>query len=61
MMFSKKSWKVFDQQFAQHIEGFRVHRENVEKEVDIAHMSEAADSRALILMRRAELERQEKG
>ena len=61
MIFAKTSWKAFDQQFAQQLTNFRDHRRTVEKEADIAHMSEEAESRALIRLRMLELEKQKEG
>ena len=61
MIFAKTSWKPFDQQFAEQLTKFRDHRRNVEKEADIAHMSEEAESRALVRLRMLELERQKEG
>ncbi|KAL8785000.1 MAG: hypothetical protein Q9195_008811 [Heterodermia aff. obscurata] len=61
MIFAKTSWKPFDQQFAQQLTKFRDHRRSVEKEADIAHMLEEADSRALVRLRMLELEKQKEG
>ena len=41
-------WKPFERQFGSHIETFRRHQEEMEKEVLLSHMIEAADSRAVI-------------
>ena len=61
MIFAKTSWRAFDQQFAQQLTNFRDHRRTVEKEADIAHMSEEAESRALLRLRMLELEKQKEG
>ena len=61
MIFAKTSWKAFDQQFAQQLTKFRDHRRAVEREADIAHMSEEAESRALVRLRMLELEKQKEG
>ena len=44
----KLVWKPFERQFGSHIETFRHHQEDMEKDVLLSHMIEAADSRALI-------------
>ena len=41
-------WKPFERQFGSHIDVFRRHQEEMEKEVALSHMIEAADSRTLI-------------
>lgn len=56
----KLTWKPFERQFGQYIEGFRQHRKNVEKEAGLSHMIEAADSRALVVANQKQIDRQEK-
>lgn len=41
-------WKPFERQFGSHMDAFRRHQKEMEKEVSLSHMIEAADSRALI-------------
>ena len=52
----KLAWKPFEQQFGEQIERFRKHRKNVEKQAGLAHMVEAADSRAVVLHNQMQLE-----
>ena len=56
----KLTWKPFERQFEQQIEAFRLHLKNVEKEVDICHMIEAANSRAVVLANKKQLAKAEK-
>ena len=55
------AWKPFERQFGGHIERFRQHRKNVEKEAGLAHMIEAADSRAVVLHNQMQLEADRQG
>lgn len=57
----KLAWKPFERQFGGQIERFRQHRKNVEKEAGLAHMIEAADSRAVVLYNRMQLEADRQG
>ena len=57
----KLPWKPFERQFGGHIEQFRQHRKNVEKEAGLAHMIEAADSRAVVLYNQMQLEADRQG
>lgn len=41
-------WKPFERHFGSHIDAFRRHQKDMEKNVSLSHMIEAADSRALI-------------
>jgi hypothetical protein len=41
-------WKPFDREFGEVLNKFRVHRDNVEKEANLCHMIEEANSRALV-------------
>ncbi|KAH0566013.1 hypothetical protein GP486_000585 [Trichoglossum hirsutum] len=43
----KIPWRTFDRRFAEVLDQFRIHRENVEKEAGLSHMVEAAEARAL--------------
>lgn len=61
MIFAKTSWRSFNQEFAQQLENFQNHRRSVEKEAELAHMSEEAESRALIRHRMLELEKKKQG
>ena len=56
----KLTWKPFERQFEQQIADFRIHLKNVEKEVDICHMIEAAESRAVVLANRKQIAKAEK-
>ena len=56
----KLSWKPFERQFGQQIEDFRIHLKNVEKEAGLSHMIEAADSRAVVLANKKQMERAQK-
>ena len=56
----KLSWKPFERQFGQHIDNFRTHLKNVDKEAGLSHMIEAADSRAVILANQRQLEEAKK-
>ncbi|KAL2039046.1 hypothetical protein N7G274_008095 [Stereocaulon virgatum] len=51
------TWKPFEQQFGTQLDHFRQHRKNVEKEAGLAHMIEAADSRALTLANQMQMEK----
>ena len=57
----KLAWKPFERQFGGQIERFRQHRKNVEKEAGLAHMIEAADSRAVVLRNQMQLEADRQG
>lgn len=57
----KLTWKPFERQFGGQIEQFRQHRKNVEKEAGLAHMIEAADSRAVVLRNQMQLEADRQG
>ncbi len=57
----KLAWKPFERQFGGQIERFRQHRKNVEKEAGLAHMIEAADSRAVVLRNQMQLETNRQG
>ena len=57
----KLAWKPFERQFGGQIERFRQHRKNVEKEAGLAHMIEAADSRAVVRRNQIELEADRQG
>ena len=57
----KLAWKPFERQFDGQIERFRQHRKNVEKEAGLAHMIEAADSRAVVLHNQMQLEVDRRG
>lgn len=57
----KLAWKPFERQFGGQIERFRQHRKNVEKEAGLAHMIEAADSRAVVLYNQMQLEADRRG
>ena len=48
-------WKPFERQFDSHIDVFRRHQEEMEKEVLLSHMIEAADSRAMIRSNQMEI------
>ena len=56
----KLSWKPFERQFGQQIDGFRAHLKNVEKEASLSHMIEAADARAVVLANQKQLEKAKK-
>ncbi|KAL8881226.1 MAG: hypothetical protein Q9198_001531, partial [Flavoplaca austrocitrina] len=58
--YAKSTWKTFEQEFGKVIDGFRVHVKNVDKEVNMSHMIEASDSRALIRAQQSALERAKK-
>ena len=57
----KLLWKPFDQQFGQQLSAFRRHKENVEREAELANMIESADGRALVLADRKQLEKRRQG
>ncbi|KAL8770537.1 MAG: hypothetical protein Q9209_003793 [Squamulea sp. 1 TL-2023] len=59
-IFFKLSWKPFKRHFGHHIENFRVHVKNVEKEASLSHMMEASDSRAMVLANHRQLEKVKK-
>ena len=44
----KLVWKPFERQFGSHLDAFRRHQEEMNKDISLSHMIEAADSRALI-------------
>ena len=44
----KLRWKPFEEQSGELIESFRRHRENVEKEANLSHLIEAADTAAVV-------------
>lgn len=56
----KLSWKPFERHFGQHIDNFRVHVKNVEKEASLSHMIETSDSRAVVLANQGQLEKAKK-
>ena len=41
-------WKPFKRQFGSQMDAFRKHQKQIEKDVSLSHMIEAADSRAMI-------------
>ena len=49
------AWKPFERQFGSQMDAFRRHQEEMEKEVLLSHMIEAADSRALVRSDRVEI------
>ena len=55
------AWKPFERQFGSHIDLFRRHQEETEKEVLLSHMIEAADSRALIRSNQMEIVKERYG
>ncbi|KAL8970187.1 MAG: hypothetical protein Q9183_001637 [Haloplaca sp. 2 TL-2023] len=55
-IFAKLTWKPFERQFQHHIDSFRVHVRNIEKEATLSNMIEAADSRAVVLANQRQLE-----
>ena len=57
----KLTWKPFESQFGQHLDNFRNHRKNVEKEAGLSHMVEAADARALARVNHLQLQKRRKG
>ena len=56
----KLSWKPFERQFGEQIDGFRTHVKNVEKEASLSHMVEAAESRSVVLANKQQLEKMKK-
>lgn len=54
-------WKPFKRQFGSHMDAFRRHQEETEKNVPLSHMIEAADSRALIRSNQMEIAKQSYG
>ena len=52
----KLSWKSFERQFEEEINGFNTHLRMVEKEANLSHMIEAANSRALVLANQKQIE-----
>ena len=54
-------WKPFERHFGSHIDAFRRHQEEMEKEVLLSHMIEAADSRAVIRSNQMEIAREING
>ena len=54
-------WKPFERQFGSHIDAFRRHQEELEKNVSLSHMIEAADSRAMIRSNQKELAKERYG
>ncbi|KAL8992388.1 MAG: hypothetical protein Q9169_007138 [Polycauliona sp. 2 TL-2023] len=57
---AKMTWKPFERQFGQRIDGFRLHAKNIEKEASLSHMIEASDSRAVVRANRSQLEKARK-
>lgn len=57
----KLLWKPFDRQFGQHMEEFRIHRKNVDKEAGLSHMVEAADARAVDIINRLQVNKERQG
>ena len=54
-------WKPFERQFGSHMDAFRRHQEDMEKNVSLSHMIEAADSRALIRSTQTEIAKKSYG
>ena len=54
-------WKPFERQFGSHMDAFRRHQEETEKNVSLSHMIEAADSRALIRSNQMEIAKRSYG
>lgn len=54
-------WKPFERQFDSHIDRFRRHQLEMEKEVLLSHMIEAADSRAVIRSYQTEIAKKRDG
>ncbi len=54
-------WKPFTRQFGSHMDALRRHQEELEKEVLLSHMIEAADSRAVLRSNQAELAKERYG
>ena len=48
-------------QFGDRLSKFREHKKSVEKEAELSHMIESADSRALILANRLQMETEKRG
>ena len=59
-IFMKLTRTPFERQFQHHIDNFRVHVKNIEKEASLSHMIEAADSRAVVLANQRQLEKAKK-
>ncbi len=57
----KLVWKPFERQFGSRIEAFRDHQKDMEKDVLLSHMIEAADSRALIRSNQMDLTKERYG
>lgn len=55
---AKRIWKPFERQFGSHMNAFRRHQEETEKNVSLSHMIEATDSRALIRSNQMEIAKQ---
>ena len=60
-IFYRLVWKPFDRQFASYMRKFRDHERTVEKQAKLADMIESADSRAMVLANRLQLEREKQG
>lgn len=56
----KLSWKPFERQFGEQIDGFRAHARNVKKEASLSHMIEAAESRSIVFANKQQLEKMKK-
>ena len=54
-------WKPFERHFGSHIDVFRRHQEEMEKEVFLSHLIEAEDSRAVIRSNQMEIARERNG
>ena len=54
-------WKPFERQFGFHMDAFRRHQGEMEKEVLLSHMIEAKDSRALIYSDRMAVAKERSG
>ena len=54
-------WKSFERQFGSHMDVFRRHQEEMEKDVEISRMIEASDSRALIRSNQMEIAKESYG
>ena len=55
------AWKPFQRQFGSHLDAFRRHQEEMEKEALLSHMIEAADSRAVIRSNQMEIAKERYG
>lgn len=57
----KMTWKPFDRQFGEHLRKFREHRKSVEKEAELSHMIESADTKALIIANQMQVQKEKRG